>query len=284
MELETQALQENRTIDISGAIQKYKKQFEDSEAYEVKLDYFEGPIDFLLYLVKQAEIDVKDVFVSEVTSQYLEYMKELDSLDMERATDFLVVASTLLEVKSRMLLPGQYTEEEEQKLEDEKAEIIRRLQEAREKEYKLIMGVSDELKEKEDVNRFYKPEDISVGDVRIVLNEMDLSSMIFAYVNMLSKKKSAEIEKHNKREIAIDKFTVADKIEYIRERIAEAEDGKLVFTELFNSERFIKAEVIATFQAILELLKMRELLAVQNGIYEEIYLVKNEESIESDAR
>ena len=125
------------------------QKFENSSAYKIKLENFEGPLDLLLYLIKDSKVEIEDIKLAEVTDQYLEYMEDLDSIDMEKAAEFIDIAATLLEIKSKHLLPQENVEIPDEQ-DDEKLLLMRL------KEYKLFKEAGEKLKLQENVNRLYK--------------------------------------------------------------------------------------------------------------------------------
>ena len=149
-------------------------EFESVVDYSTKLDNFEGPLDLLLHLIKEAKIEIKDVFVSQVTEQFLAYMNGVESLDVDKASEYLNMAATLLEIKSKSILPR--VEDFMDDIEDPEAVLIRQLE-----EYKLFKEASSKLKEQENVLRFYKEPDKSVGDVKVVYNDFNLDGLIAAF-------------------------------------------------------------------------------------------------------
>lgn len=233
-----------------------------------RLENFEGPLDLLLHLIKDAKLEISEVKLADITDQYLEYMAGLDELDLEKASDFIDLAATLIEIKSKSLLPRM--EEEEEEVEDSEANILRQL-----KEYKLFKEASENLKEIENVDRFYKPADETVNDYRYVLGQLTIEGLLNAFANMMTRVKKEE-EKVVPKKIEKDRFTVADKIISIRQNILEKK--KMRFSEFFESD-YTRSEMINLFLAVLELLKMQEIIVKQQNIYDEIDIeLKEEES------
>ncbi|MBR2869862.1 MAG: segregation/condensation protein A, partial [Clostridia bacterium] len=152
-------------------------EFESVVDYSTKLDIFEGPLDLLLHLIKEAKIEIKDVFVSQVTEQFLSYMDGLSILDVDKASEYLNMAATLLEIKSKSILPS---EEDLADMIDEQEMLIQKLE-----EYKLFKEASEKLKEQQNVSRFYKEPDKSVGDVKVVYNDFNLDGLIEAFSKLL---------------------------------------------------------------------------------------------------
>ena len=231
-----------------------------------RLENFEGPLDLLLHLIKDAKLEISEVKLANITDQYLEYMAGLDELDLEKASDFIDLAATLIEIKSKSLLPRM--EEEMAEEDDSEANILRQL-----KEYKMFKEASENLKDCENVDRFYKPADDTVNDYRYVLGQLTIEGLLNAFANMLTRVKKEE-EKIVPKKIEKDRFTVADKIISIRENIKIKR--KMRFSEFFESD-YTRSEMINLFLAILELLKMQEIIVKQQSIYDEIDIELKEE-------
>jgi len=236
--------------------------------YEVKLDSFEGPLDLLLHLIKEAKIDIKDIFLSQVTEQYLNYMLQLENIDMEKASDFIDVAATLLEIKSNSLLPK--IEELMPDEEDLEREFIRKLE-----EYKILKEAGEKLKVVENVDRFYKEPDSSVGNVKVVLTDFCLDNLIDAFSKLLFKMDLKKRDLEIPKEIPKDTFSVPDKISHIMMELSAKKTIK--FKQLF-SKGCSKNELIVTFLALLEILKAQFCTCIQEGLYNEITIVKNDKA------
>ena len=236
-------------------------EFESNVNYTTKLSNFEGPLDLLLHLIKQAEIDVKDIFVSEVTSQFVEYVYNSD-IDMETESEYLQIAATIIEIKSKLIIPN---EEMQIEAEDESREFIRRIE-----EYKLYKESAEKLKELEDVNRFYKKPDDSAHDVKIIYSDFNVDALIKAFTNLLARVDIKDTIENSKKEIPKEVFTVADKIYFIRDKLTERKE--LSFYELFT-EYATRNEIITTFQAVLELLKLQFMKYEQNDTFGDITLL-----------
>ena len=230
--------------------------------YSFKLENFEGPLDLLLHLIKDAKMEITEIKLADVTEQYLNYMAGLDELDLEKASDFIDIAATLIEIKSKSLLPRM--EEEVVDEEDPEAILLRQL-----KEYKLFKEASEKMKEIENVDRFYKPADETVNDYRYVLGELNIEGLLNAFANMLTRVKKEE-EKVIPKKIEKDRFTVAEKIILQRK--------KMRFSEFFE-EDYTRSEMINLFLAVLELLKMQEIIVKQQSTYEEIDIELREEEV-----
>ena len=255
---------------IIMSIEKITEKFESVVDYNTKLENFDGPLDLLLYLVKQSEIEIKDIFVSQVTDQFLAYLNDIEDLDVEKASEYLSMAATLLEIKSRALLPQ--VEFEDVAVIDPEQALIRRLE-----EYKMFKEEAQKLKSMENVDRFYKEPDDNAYDVRVVYKDFNLEGLIKAFVNVMTKADIRESVRTARKEIPKEVFTVKDKIAYIRNVLSDKESCS--FYELF-SPNCTRGELITTFQAMLELLKLQYLLCEQNDVYGDITITLNPERSE----
>lgn len=241
------------------------QKFENSSAYKIKLENFEGPLDLLLYLIKDSKAEIEDIKLAEITDQYLEYMKDLDSIDMETAAEFIDIAATLLEIKSKHLLP----QEQEVKVDEQDDEqlLLMRL-----KEYKLFKEASEKLKLQENVDRLYRVPDEKVNDFRIILKQMNVENLISAFTKMLSRA-SIEVAVEETKTIERDRWTVEEKEFEIRTLVTEK--GSLKFSEIVTSD-FTRGEIITTFMALLEMLKRQEIEVSQDEQFGEITIIKGE--------
>ena len=220
---------------------------------QLKLSQFEGPLDLLLHLLEKDKIDIKDIFVSDITEQYLNYVADLSQLDMENASEFLTVAAHLLEIKSRSLLPKPAPLEEGE--EDPEQALIRRLT-----EYKMYKEAGEKLHDMEEENLkvYYKLPDEMHMQERIELEDMKLDALMQAFREVLRRVESKAPPRQ--REIQRDTYTVKGKMAYIRRRLASKKE--ISFFDLFEEDGN-KSEVVTTFSAMLELWKNRYLNLTQ---------------------
>ena len=241
-------------------------EFESVVDYSTRLDNFEGPLDLLLHLIKEAKIEIKDIFVSEVTQQFLQYMNGVEKLDVEKASEYLNMAATLLEIKSKSILPKieEFIDEE-----DQGQQLIRQLE-----EYKLFKEASEKLKDKENVLRFYKEPDKNVGDVKIVYNDFNLDGLIAAFSKLLMRVDDKKRQENVLKEIPKEIFTVKEQVERIRTVLLDR--NQVSFFEIFT-KYYTKNELITTFQAMLELLKLQYITVEQNGVFDDITLTLRED-------
>lgn len=250
-------------------IRSISEKFESNVDYTTVLNNFEGPLDLLLYLINREEIEIKDVFVSQVTEQFLDYMKGLPYLDVDKVSEYLNIAATIIKIKAQALVPNILEDPElDQEIEDDKAELIRALE-----EYRLIKEETKKLKERETIGFYFKEPDKDVGETRTVftMDKLTLDGLISAYSALLLKREEA-LKEDEVREIPRDSFTVEEKIQFVLECLEERKEVQ--FEELFTRD-FTKPEIITTFQAILELLKYQFLHVKQEQEFGEITISLN---------
>ena len=238
-----------------------------SDAYRFKLENFEGPLDLLLHLIKDAKLDIATVKLADITEQYLEYMQDIKNVDMDKASEFITVAATLIEIKSKHILPVEKEELPDE--EDDEALLLRRL-----KEYELFKEAGKNLKEIEDVNKLYRAPGKETEKVKVVLKDMVLDQLLDAFAKLLTREELKKaVQDDQPKKIMKDRFTVAEKIISIRNF---AKDRKrFEFEELFDQD-MTKSELINTFLALLELLKLQTVKVIQSGIFGNIVITANE--------
>ena len=242
---------------------------EQKSVLELKLTNFSGPLDLLLALVKENKIEIKDIFVSQVTEQFLQYMDQLADLNVDQASEYMAMAATLLEIKSRALLP--ILPELDNGEESPEKMLIRQLE-----EYKLFKEIVTELKEHENVNRFYREPDKNVGkEVSVIKENLSVEGFVEAFGKFLMRMQVKNAAENVSRAIVRESFSVSQKIAYIRE-ILLVED-KFTMNQLFD-ENASKNEIVTTFLAVLELLKLQIIKVSQNDLFEEIIIEKRPDS------
>ena len=270
-------INENFDEETSSPIAEYSvkaQNFETVVDYTTKISNFEGPLDLLLFLVNRAEIEIKDIFVSQVTEQFLDYVNRAEDMDIEKESEYLAMAATLLEIKSKALLPQIEFDDDFglEDYEDPKRSLIRQLE-----EFRIYKEASERLKEQETTDRFYKAPDESASEVRIIYNDFNLSGLVKAFTELLAKSDLEERVKNERKEIPKDSFTVANQINYIKSVMLERETCS--FFELFTKHAS-KPEIITTFQALLELLKLQYLTVEQNETFDDITITLREDRSE----
>ena len=255
-------------FDVTKLDKKSLEILEETEEsdYKFKLEAFEGPLDLLLHLIKITKIDIRDIFISNITEQYLEIMRSIEDLDIEKASEFINMSATLLEIKSKHLLPKDPLPEDE---EDPEERLIRQIE-----EYKLFKEQSEKLAKFEDIGKLYKAPDNSVGEFKYELpDKLSVDALIRAFSEMMQKM-TIKAEVVQEKKIVKDRFTVAQKISQIKDVLLERKEFK--FTEMFESS-YSKSEIINTFLALLELLKRQYITVKQNELFSDIDIVRNDD-------
>ena len=240
----------------------------ETKKYAVKINNFEGPLDLLCHLIDKNKMNIYDIALSQITDQYIEYLKEQEKLNLEIASEFLVMASTLLYLKSKSLLPKQ--EEEEEEITEE--ELIRRII-----EYKKFKEISKVLKQNymENSNRYYKiPEEIELPKQKI---EKEYSKEIIPeiYKNIVEKnEQKINQNAKNIEKIAItDNYTVASKVRQMFKVLIKQK--RFVFNKLFSLKKHNKQEVVTAFSGLLELSRRSKVITEQEKIFGDILVEKH---------
>ncbi len=251
------------------------------DEYKVDLEVFEGPLDLLLYLIRKDEVDIYDIPIERITNQYMEYLGVMRMLDLNIAGEFIVMAATLMMIKSRMLLPveDQNPEEDEEEGDDPRWDLVRQLV-----EYKKYKDIAGQLQEREYFQEHvfgYGGTNAGAKDVEdpgLALQDVSLFDLISAFQDVLKKAPPEELG-----EIADDRFTVADQIDIVLKTVRA--DGSIRFSQMFG-RMASRNEIICTFLAMLELLRLRQISAVQDDHFGDI-LIKpgnpEDDRIEADA-
>ena len=229
------------------------------EALKVFVELFEGPLDLLLYLVRRQNIDILEIEVAEITKQYIDYINLMESLEIDLAGEYLAMAATLTEIKSRMLLPRTGEDEEE---EDPKEELLRRLQEY--EEIKCAAGVIERLPRVErDIHLLSVEKPVIEEDIPEV--EVDLKEVLVAFSAVLRR-----AEMFSKHQIEYETLSVRDSMASILTKL-NLHDGYLSFYDLFEAERG-RMEIIVNFLALMELLRESLIDLVQAEAYSELHI------------
>jgi len=234
----------------------------------VKLPVFEGPLDLLLYLIKKDEIDIYDIPIERITSQYLDYLRLIKILDLEVAGDYLVVAATLLYIKSRVLLPhDQRPPEDEAEEDDPRWELVRQLV-----EYKKYKDAAFELQQcltrQENVHGrggSLKPD--LGADGSLPFDKVGLFDLLAVFQKVLARAGANE----DLKDIFEDRFTVSDKIQFILGEMTSR--SRVVFEQLFR-DGATRTEIVVTFLAVLELIRLKQIGVAQESPFAAIELVK----------
>jgi len=256
-------------------------EFIPSNAYSLKLEAFEGPLDLLFHLLEKDKINLYDIPIAQLTDQYMVYLFAMQELDLELASEFLVMAATLLHIKSRMLLPDKKAENREDEL-DPREELVLRLI-----EYKKYKAAALDLtaREHEWSKVFYKLPEIHRFEKRFVIEEISPLKLAIAYDDVL-KRNIAKIDTTVQRGIdsiiAVEKVTLRSKIRQVVRTLMDRASFK--FSELFSMKKQSKTEVVTGFMAILELAKVRKLKLRQDGIFKDITVTRVEEKADGQTK
>jgi segregation and condensation protein A len=235
--------------------------------YKVKLDVFEGPLDLLLYLIKRDEVDIYDISIEHITKQYLEYLDSFQILNIELAGEFIVMAANLLYIKSRTLLPvdQRETEEEEEEPLDPRWELIRQLI-----EYRKFKEAAGQLRLWEARQECLFPRIPGIPELEVeenlLVEEVGMFDLIRALQKVLERTRKTE-----NREIFEEHFSVSDKINFVMAAISPGQDLRF---EDFFAESASRTEIVVTFLALLELIRMKQLTVRQEGQFEEIWIAR----------
>lgn len=240
--------------------------------YKLKLEVFEGPLDLLLYLIKKSDIEITDIPISEITEQYMAYIDMMKMLDLDLVGDFLVMAATLMQIKSKMLLPPDPSDVEGE-VEDPRDELVRRLS-----EYQKFQEIANELKEKELKRRDLYGRSLDEEtknqlreDAKEVYFDVNLFDLINALTDALKKVPEDVLHK-----IVKEEFTVEQKIHDILHLLLD--ESTIMLSDLFGRSRS-KIEIIVTFLGILELIRLKEVKVLQKRLFSDIEIQRNKENI-----
>lgn len=243
-------------------------------SYKIKLEIFEGPFDLLLYLIKKDEINVYDIPVATILEQYLQYLELMRLLDLNIAGEFIVMAATLMQIKSKMLLP-QETNLADEIPEDEKdprAELVKRLL-----EYKQFKEAADQLRVKERARQdIFKRHKVAEDEEN---GGSFFEASLFDLINAFSKALK-DVPRELIYEVIKDEFTVEGKVHDLLHLFMNK--PRIRLAELFSAARS-KIEIIATFLAVLELIRLKEVMVMQKGLFGEIEVLRNRENMDSKA-
>ena len=241
------------------------------EDYKVRLEVFEGPLDLLLYLIKKDELEIHDIPIETITTQYVQYLELMQMLDLNVAGEFLVMAATLMMIKSRMLLPAEERPELEAEEEDPRWDLVRQLVEYKKFKDAALHLEALELR-REDIFGRDGAEAVLGKEPDVALHDVGLFDLISAFSDALKKVKSEEL-----REIFAERFTVAEKIELLGDRLRR--EKRFSISRMFEGMRS-RNEIACTFLALLELIRLNQARAVQQETYGEIMIEAAEGVVE----
>ena len=244
-----------------------------ADEYKVNLDVFEGPLDLLLYLIRREELDIYDIPIEHITAEYMKFIEDARRLNLDIAGEFIVMAATLMVIKSRMLLPvtRRVAEDGDEEWVDPRLDLVRQLV-----EYKKFKDAAIRLETMEALQsdsfdygggrpKFEK----TATDARGALANLDLNDLLTAFQEVLARANEIPHE-----ELKGIRFSVPEKMDYVLERARK--EGQVSFVTLFREDA-PKGEVIVTFLALLELLRQHRVIVYQNAAFHEITILPSKE-------
>lgn len=238
------------------------------EQYSIRIDNFEGPLDLLMHLIEKNKMDIMDIKISIITDQYLDYLKQMKEMNLEITSEFIVMASRLIYLKSKYLLPSLTTESED---EEDEFDLVKLLV-----EYKKYKEYTFTLRERLDVyyKRFYKlPSKVNLPKATIE-DEFSKDTIPKIYNDFLNKEISKKnLQADNIKKLAVsEKYTVQSKIRQIIKTLLKS--PKFVFNKLFSVKKQEKSEVVTAFLSLLELSKMSRIKVTQDKLFGDINVEK----------
>ena len=245
-----------------------------ADEYKVNLDVFEGPLDLLLYLIRREELDIYDIPIERITAAYMEFLEDARRLNLDIAGEFIVMAATLMVIKSRMLLPvsRRTAEESDEEWVDPRLDLVRQLV-----EYKKFKDAAIRLETLEALaaNAFDygggRPKfEKTAADGLSSLAGLGLYDLLTAFQAALARANEIPHE-----ELKGVRYSVPDKMDYVLDRTRR--EGQVAFLALFDPERSPKGEIIVTFLAVLELLRQHRVIVYQNAAFHEITILPSKE-------
>ena len=228
--------------------------------YKVRLDQFEGPLDLLLYLIKKQEINIYDIPIARITQQYLQYIGMLEFLNLELAGEFLVMAATLMRIKARLLLPVRDEDQDEE--EDPRRQLVQQLLEYQ--RFKAAATKLDAMRYQRQL-LFVRPDQEIDGDESEAEFSYSLFDLITAFKGVLERAKARYLD------VRADETSIEEKIELLKKRLADQD--VIAFEDLFELESGVE-DLIATFLAVLEILRLRFAQVKQSKPFGQIWIHK----------
>lgn len=245
----------------------------ETEQYPIKLDNFEGPLDLLCHLIDKNKMDIYDINLSQIADQYIEYLKKNENMDLEIASEFLLMSSTLLYLKSKKLLPKQ--EEDEEEITEE--ELIRRIA-----EYKNYKEVSKLLKENYEIysKRYFKlQENIELPKQKLdTLYENNLIPNLYAQIIQRNSTKLNKNAKNIEKIAIVENYTVSSKVKEMFRALVKRK--KFVFNKMFSIKKHSKQEVVTAFSGLLELSRRSKVETTQEQLFGDITVEKTKKKKE----
>ncbi len=248
------------------------------ESINIQLEAFEGPFDLLFHLIEKNEIDIYNIPIAQLTEQYLSFLEQAEYKNMDSMSEFLIMAATLLEIKSKFLLPKQKQEQEQKQ--DPREELVHKLL-----EYKKFKEVTEDFKKREQKAALvcYKEADKAIQELKqsntedSLLCGITLEHLYQAFTEVM-KRREIKIDKVRSsfKSVERDLYTIDEKIDYIKDLLILR--PYVSFHQIFR-EKAAKMEIVVTFLALLELIKVKEVTVSQQGTFSEIWIRKIERDI-----
>ncbi len=244
----------------------------------VRLDAFEGPFDLLFHLIEKNKIDIYDIPIAELTEQYLTFLEQAERKDMDEMSQFLVMAATLLEIKSKMLLPKVKNQEQEEDEPDPREELVEKLL-----EYRKFKKITESFKEREDIwgKRLFKEIDTSLMKLTETeknlnpaqsLQGITMADIYHAFEEVMRRKQiKTDTVRSSFQRVTKDRFTIQERMEYIRDLLMI--QATTTFDSIFHKDA-VKIEIVVTFLALLEMMKQREIILTQKNNFDAIIIQK----------
>lgn len=235
--------------------------------YSVSLDIFQGPFELLYHLIEKKEIDIYDIPIAEITDQYMEYLNQMIKFNMNVASEFILMASTLIEIKSQMLLP------QKEKDEDPRQELVNKLL-----EYKMFKDISEKLKKYEDESSFHfskpKEEMAIAGDLsqeQLSLNEINIYELYNVFMTLI-KNQDLKIVNEDKMKVFRENYSVKHCVEELLKKLKKS--GRVSLFETFKEKENLTREyIVTTFLAVLELSNKQDMKIYQLDTYSDIIII-----------
>lgn len=248
------------------------------ESIYVCLDAFEGPFDLLFHLIEKNEIDIYDIPIAQLTEQYIAFLEQAEYKNMDNMSEFLIMAATLIEIKSKLLLPKQ-KQEQQQPQQDPREELVNKLL-----EYKKFKQITEDFKKREQTASlvFYKQTDKAIEQLKQSSKEeidldkflcgITLDNLYTAFTEVMKRQeKKVDKIRSSFQSIERDLYTIDEKIEYIRDLLLLR--PSVSFYAIFRQQA-VKMEIVVTFLALLELIKRKEVCVCQKEIFSDIWITK----------
>ncbi|MBO5349126.1 MAG: segregation/condensation protein A [Clostridia bacterium] len=247
----------------------------ESQIYSIKTNDFEGPLDLLCHLIDKNKMNICDIDISNITDQYIQYLNAMEELDLEIASEFVIMASTLLYLKSKTLLPVTENVEEEKELTEE--ELLNRIM-----EYKKYKEISEKLKSmysEFSKREFKEPEKIKFPKKELEI-DANYSMIVKAYTKVIEKnKKRLNSNAKNIQKIAItDTYTVSSKVKEMYKELIK--NNRFIFNNLFSQKQCNKVEVVTAFTGLLEMSRRSKVQTSQKELFGDILVEKNKRIID----